>query len=1529
LNQLYYCLIKKCFSMKKARLFLILSCFVAIPVFATKHDNYIVNGDVSGWMYSYYGGWTPGSAPSIQSNAAYDNFFIGRQRPLKRFINTATDPIASETKRDNRKVHWWVPINESSNGWTSLPRYDANSEAFSSWSYIDIYGNWTQGFLRCPGNFTDICHKNGVANEVVSAAAWGVGLNAIDGGHGQNYNSLINGGADKLMKLFRYYGIDGLGFNSEQQWNDVRSGMKNLLKDCHNYRTSYDVPFLHFSFYNLSSALYTTGGGTEFSDFFPWANAFFLNYNWGQGTLNTAASNANSMASSAGLSSYVNSYDVYGGMDMQGGTAGFHWEYIYNTPTSVGLWGAHDVNQIWGRAGEEGNDPKVKQACYLKKCEQFFTGGTQNPVNNLTVSAGKCAPSPDFHGVNKLVMAKSALSWQTNDYFPFISYMNLGIGTFFNNEGVTTYNDEWYNIGMQDHLPTWRWWITDSYMSRSTSNVPSDTHATFTFDDAWFGGSCLKLTFDNAVTGRNYRFIQMYKTQFPIDADETYKIRVRYKALKGKATMAFAMSAEGTETIAVSQNMGTMSATDWTVLEADLTAEMANKVIAQLGMRFNAVDAGTEILIGEVALVKEGVTYNPVEPQLAAYEVLKTTYKGVDFKMAWNCPKPTGESPDPEEEEEEVVEPETAVRAANLSCSLAGVTSTRSDRYLTSLTFSGTSGASLSLSGIQSSSAYSKNVYYDYRSSKSLEVKRGETISTTPVWEGSWMQGHLYVDWNNDGDFADSGEYVASPMNINNGTYSTSNYAYPKSFTIPDGVALGTYTIRYTIDWNSPSGNDGNDQGVNYSCGRTASTAPDNYTADNGGCMVDFELHVTAGSGSGGGSVEVGDWQSTYNDEVDTWYFEIWAQQDGGEPQLVTTTTSWAAYAVDVPVDLNGTKSVRVGSRAVAPDGTTKSEITWSNYMDCSDVTILEGIEVDKPVIKANEEFTVSFTDPSHGVATRWRLLNADGSYISNGTFTGGTSFTTNMLSAIGLYGVEVTYVNSYGVSTTEIYNGLVKITVPEVGAMPRIDSYTIDGEAVSQKDVPADNQAHTLAFTSRDADGSTSKAVEIEDVNSFTIDGGYLPTGTPITVAFWCKIKSIPESMDNQNHFFTLRSRNSYNATCGSWYDAYAGEWKIMINNPTNNVDYKLNVDHAAKNHGAVDFVLPIGDWFHVAIATNASRNTKVYINGVQRFSSSLGMGSNYGTCYNFRAYIGGGTVMGLNGFNGSIDDIQIWHKQLSESEVKTAMNGFPQGTTIPTDLKGYWDLEEYDSDGRYLNRGNWSYDYMTQNGLFKKNTNASANPRYVSTSVWKSCVTSLAPEANEPRWGSPGNTNTNEYGEYYGIGEPVEVVKFPSVVAGSPMLSGSYVITTVPKWEIEGTTPTNSSYTATSGSTQVAYSVEGTYKAKLTLVNDWGSSETMEKTIVVYDHTVGLNPLVGNTVEVTTYPNPFVNELYIQFAEGGDFNVEIMDVKGQLLYTENVTVADNAIKQIAIKGNPGMYIVRLSTTAGTGVRTFKVEKK
>jgi WD40 repeat protein len=252
-----------------------------------------------------------------------------------------------------------------------------------------------------------------------------------------------------------------------------------------------------------------------------------------------------------------------------------------------------------------------------------------------------------------------------------------------------------------------------------------------------------------------------------------------------------------------------------------------------------------------------------------------------------------------------------------LSCTITGNNTRGYDRAVTGLSFNGSNGAYLASGSIDN--GYRQPLYTDLRATKSLEVQRGETITTSVTASGEWMLCYIYVDWNNDGDFTDANEYVAGRA-----SYSTSTAWTPPTFTIPNNVELGTYTMRYTADWNE---NNGVDYGADYSCGRTNANASSNLTAANGGCMVDFELHVTAaGSGSGGGSstVDADAWKSVYNDQVDTWYFEIWGQQEGGEELLLTTTTTWAGYVVEMPFDLNGTKRVRAGVRAVAPDGTTK-----------------------------------------------------------------------------------------------------------------------------------------------------------------------------------------------------------------------------------------------------------------------------------------------------------------------------------------------------------------------------------------------------------------------------------------------------------------------------------------------------------------------------------------------------------------------------------------------------------------------------
>ena len=1501
--------------MRKGYLMLLFACLFAVPAFGfCKHENYIGDNDVTGWMYSYYSSWTPGSAPS--GGLENENFYIGRVRPLKRFTNEATQVIQDGeiTRRKNRGLLWWCPINEST--WTSLPRYAFDSEAFSMWSYVTIYGNWTQGFLRQPGAFADVCHKNGVQTACVSAAPWAVSLSSTDGGHGQNYQALIDGGYEKLLKLFCYYGIDGLGFNSEQTWG-MRNGMKTLIANCQSHKTDNNgynglSDRLHFDFYQFNSSLTTSQqSGYNWDDFFPNANGFFLNYNWTNSILATSASAATQLGGS--------SYDVYAGMDMQGGNAGFHWDYIKSNNVSVGIWGAHNKNMLYEGAVADGSTAKAIQNCYLRRCEQFFTGGTKNPVNDIDVSAGSCSPSSSFHGVAKLVAAKSTLSWTANDYFPFITYLNLGNGKFFNNEGVTTYNDEWYNIGMQDFMPTWRWWITTSYMGRSTSYVPSDTHASFTYEDAWFGGSCLKLTFDNSVSG--WRYIQLFKTQFPI-ADANYTLRVRYKALSGSANMQYTMSKEGAESTIITQSMGTMKAGtgEWQVIEKAVPTNIVGSTMAQLGMRFNNIVDGTEILIGEIALVKNGVTYAPVCPTLAKTDILKVTSNGIDFKTTWNshldgsstATEPAVTSCDGIGS---VIIPggdtgsSTGVtRASTMSCTLSG-TSNHSERYLTSFSVSGTQGASLASGTIQSGTR--KNLYYDLRNTKSLEVKRGETISISPTWNGSWMMGYVYVDWNNDGDFADSGEYMASPYNINGTSYSTSIWAKPKDFTIPADAALGTYTIRYTVDWNSQSGNDTNDQGASYPCGRTSSTAPDNYTADNGGCMVDFELKVTndaSGSDANGSEGTAttytpsgrNAWEPVYNDEVDTWYFEIWGQQCGGEPQLITCTTSWAAYAVEAPFDLDGAAGYRVGVRAVAPDGVTKSDIQWSSYLDASHITILEGYSVDKPVIKPNETFTVSFDDKNHSEAVSWKIYRSKDNTLM-ATFTGGTSFSTT-LSEKGLYDLEVTYTNQNGATVTEKKRAMIQVSGEEVGAVPEIYTLNVDNNTKSITSNPT--VTFDFDYTGRPSEGSTSQALRLQE-QAFCFQAASLKTdgmnfGTsPFTIAFWFKIENF---ITDEVGLFAISSPSD------TWPANNWGYIWSSLKPSSLSFCFRRESVNGQVGFDLQDFNFTPGYWYHIAIASDykssQGRNINIFVNGASIASDGYISNTNNGTKESFTStnwttdlyswktdnnFGIGAQLNGRSAIDGYIDEVQIWNTAKTSNEILDLME---HQETIANDLMFYWDFESAAVNKKFTSTGQGN----TAQGF-----------------VTKASLAGTSDGVNNPDIASDENLVT------------------PTLAAGSPFLAGSYPVNTTASWKFTGTPVSKGTPTAgvdgadQSGTMSVGYDTEGEYVATLTLENDHGQ-DSRDITVYVVDGTVDLE---GNVVEnLSVYPNPFTDAVILTFAKAGNYTIEVMGLDGRLLKSGTVNASACQMSRIAVEGEAGTYLVRIKQQDKV-VQTLKLIKK
>ena len=163
-----------------------------------------------------------------------------------------------------------------------------------------------------------------------------------------------------------------------------------------------------------------------------------------------------------------NPYDNYAGFNLQGkepqlssGTSDAsdkRWSYLKTQEASIGLWSGHDSNMFWEARNTYGSDPYKSQLTYQQLLERWFTGqdanGICSPLNNIEIDESLSNDLNDtFFGMSKFVAAQSTLCWDLETE-PFITYFNLGNGKFFNYKGVRKHSNEWYNIGVQDYLPT-------------------------------------------------------------------------------------------------------------------------------------------------------------------------------------------------------------------------------------------------------------------------------------------------------------------------------------------------------------------------------------------------------------------------------------------------------------------------------------------------------------------------------------------------------------------------------------------------------------------------------------------------------------------------------------------------------------------------------------------------------------------------------------------------------------------------------------------------------------------------------------------------------------------------------------------------------------------------------------------------------------------------------------------------------------------------------------------------------------------
>lgn len=1247
---------------------LLMGAMYSYAQYIPSHDKYVKNmytvtasesgerEDRDARFYEYLEAWEPGEELTED-----DNFYISRVKIKDRFVNTATQVDPSMTQ--DRKFCLWTPMGISDTYWQTLPRYVLDGDNFGMWSYLDYQGGWSLPWVRVPGSFSDVAHKNGVTNGcLIFFDSWG-GDNSEASA---NVNMLVrqSGGEfvnlDKFIKFMKYYGVDGVGINPEGYVPNAEL-LQKFFAAC--FKRAEELNW-HFHVYwygtntnngsmDLGSTLdsyknkwFRDSEGNKVTDM------YMLNYSWD-------ASVATTVATAKAYGGEGASYDVFAGYDIQGNWMGrASWQTLADNPLSVVFWGNHTTDMIYQNATEFGSGDEAVQYCYLTKQEQVFSGGNRNPAITPKIASGITNSSEEamkkFHGLAKLMPARSTLQ-----ELPFVTYFGLGNGKTFRNEGEVTFNQKWYNIGVQDYLPTWRWWITNAQGEAVSLYNENVIDCSFTFDDAWYGGSSIIFKGETEKST-----VRLFKTNFAVSADDD--VTLVYKINNGvNSHMNLFWSFVGSESTLVKKEIPAVETIgEWTkvTFKASEIGMSGDNNVALLGLEFEGTEGNYEALIGELSIVPQEA-YNPLKPTITKAEILKRTYNSLDFKLIWKS-----------------------------------------------------------------------------KDQDAAKLAQGEPV---------------------------------------------------------------------------------------------------------------------------------------YNDEVDTWIFEVYSQPEGGEATLCGTTTSWAHYVVNAPAT-SDIERYRIGVCAVAPDGKTRSEIAWSEYMD-SDRTLVDGIEVDKTVIKAGDEFTVKFIDPFSEEAESFEILNAStGDYVDGDYYT--TSYTLS-LDEVGYYDVKVVG----GDGTETYYRGFIQVSPEETGKVPVIEDFSADKTTVGK------GEQINLTYTASElGEGRISRGLEITDPNIFMIDKTVLTSaqcGQGFSVGLWVKPSKFAHSKYGIN---LINKRNTqiswpHNNWGQFWVHIWPATPNLLDDNvvsftmyypnrenlPTfgghNNKHEQPNLACCTDGHytDSPSYCLSENVWSHILISYDGQKQ-RIFFNGKlmgEPFNCDF---NSYSEC---PIYIGGSNVY-HTGLTGTIDEVQVWHKALTtESEVIEAMSGYNEGE-VPAELKGYYTFENYDPETfRIKNEGSLGstdkFDgyYILQQGAGGENTAGAQDvPQAANTSV-----------------------------------------------LGNPALTGSLDIKTTATFTAEGypvINPTADGATAT-------FPNDGTFDVTLTLTNMWGSSKLTKTDYVVVGSGVGID---DNSVEdLGVYPNPFVDAVNVVFASEGNYTVKVFTVDGTLCYSQNLVAMANEVKRVEVNGQNGMYLVQI----------------
>ena len=491
------------------------------------------------------------------------------------------------------------------------------SYSFNYWQYVDSFVYWSgsqEGLIVVPtGEFIDAAHTNGVPVVATLGFPWGSGS-----GYVQEVSDFCQKAADgsfpvadKMIEVMDYYGFDGYFFNQESYGcsEEIARRMDEMIHYMHAKRPDMLISW-YDSMTKYGGVSYVNGVNDSNKHWMAYdengvvgVDEFFMNYNWGSGTIATTISSMKSIGRSQ--------FDAFAGIDVQQNCMDTYFaDHLLvdedgQAKLSLALY---CPNSTLGLSADGAQFHEVERT--------FYTNAKEDPRDTSI----DVTDSSEYRwaGMSRLFADKTPITSA-----PFVTDFNSGHGTGYFVDGVLSRDAEWSYQSNQDVMPTWTWIID--------SNGEQKLEGDYDFTDAYNGGTSIK--FSGTIDASN--MIKLYSTHVEITDGMTVSMTAK-GGLEDAYLVVYVGDADAKSYMDCDRISTMFEDTEgWATTEA-LLGSYAGKILYGIGLDVDGAQTDYEINVGRVSIIdKDRSTLNgPASVTLD--EILYTDAYTAEARIQWS-----------------------------------------------------------------------------------------------------------------------------------------------------------------------------------------------------------------------------------------------------------------------------------------------------------------------------------------------------------------------------------------------------------------------------------------------------------------------------------------------------------------------------------------------------------------------------------------------------------------------------------------------------------------------------------------------------------------------------------------------------------------------------------------------------------------------------------------------------------------------------------------------------------------------------